>query len=141
MFIFLSLSNAKDFKIYAVVWSIITAIWSISSLILHYNYYEQAKDLTIIEHEEFFEFFKEKQTKIYIYKKDTISLDLYMSATMVDSNFPSGKLSTEEYCYAVIKTNTDNVVVNNLIYVDVKHLPFRFPEVKTTYHKTGFAII
>ena len=110
-------------------------------LILHYNYYQQAKDLTIIEHEEFFEVFQNQQLKISIYKKDTISIDLYMSATMVDSNFPSGRLPREEYCYAVIKTTADNVVVNNLIYVDVKYLSFRFTEVKTTYHKTGFPII
>ncbi|MBC7417051.1 MAG: hypothetical protein H7325_02720 [Pedobacter sp.] len=108
---------------------------------MHYNYYEQTKNLTIIEHEEFFEVFQDQKPKISIYKKDTISIDLYMSATMVDSNFPSGRLPTEEYCYAVIRTTTDNLVVNNLIYVDVKYLPFRFPEVKTTYHKTGFAII
>ena len=92
IFIFLSLSNAKDFKIYAVVWAIITAIWSVPSLISHYNYYEQAKDFTIIEHEDFFELFQNSQTKICIYKKDTISLDLYMSANRIDSNFPSGKL-------------------------------------------------
>ncbi|MET4082268.1 hypothetical protein ABIB40_002226 [Pedobacter sp. UYP30] len=139
--VYFYLTNYKDFKILAIIMSIMTICWCVPSLILHYNYYEQAKDLTIIEHEEFFEVFKHQQPEIRIEKKDTIVIDLYIGTNMMLYNSNFGKFPTGEYCYAIIKTPTDTIILNNLIYPDVKYLPQRFPEVKASYHKTGFAKI
>jgi len=109
-------------------------------IILHYTYYMQAKDMQIEFTTDGMKVFQGETLQI-IKDEDIVRIDLYMSVSMYETGYASGRLLSEEYYYAIIVTNSGEIIINNLLYPDLLNIDRYLNLSKFKYHTKLFAFL
>jgi len=107
---------------------------------LHYVYFTKSQHQELRLHDDFFELFEENVLKFKIRKKDAQNIHLFMSPTYIESGIARG-IPWMEYNYMEIKTSTDTIQINNLLYPDLKQLALNYFDITPIYHQSYFANI
>jgi len=127
-----------DFVIFIGI--ILLLVFTGPAFYLHYLYFMKSQHQELRLHDDFFELFEEDVLKFKIQKKDIQNIHLFMSPTYIESGIARG-VPFMEYNYMEIKTSTDTIQINNLLYPDLKHLALNFFDITPIYHQSYFANI
>ncbi len=132
-----------DYDIYLI--RVLTAAYGLvfifPSIILHYSYYLENKNIVINKIDGILEIHDLKLSTRYKLTNSTVkSINIYASATLVDWG-TSGFLPHESYFYVVFETTGGKLILTSLIYPDIMNIQLQFREVKVDYIKTFYAMI
>ncbi|MGA9649968.1 MULTISPECIES: hypothetical protein [Pedobacter] len=100
----------------------------------------QAKDMQIEFTTDGMKVFQGETLQI-IKDEDIVRIDLYMSVSMYETGYASGRLLSEEYYYAIIVTNSGEIIINNLLYPDLLNIDRYLNLSKFKYHTKLFAFL
>lgn len=117
--IFALLSRSEASNLYFKILASVAIIFLSPTVILHYTYYMQAKDMQIEFTAEGMKVYKEYKLIKTIKDEDIISIELYLSPSCADIGTSSGRIPMEEYYYAIIITHSGDTIINNLLYPDL----------------------
>ncbi|MBB6272723.1 hypothetical protein HDF26_003180 [Pedobacter cryoconitis] len=130
--------NGYQFIIFSSITIVIIAYGP--AFLLHYNYYTKSKNSELVLHHNYLEVFKNKKSEHKIAKADILSIHIYMCPTYIDYGI-SGGMPMFEYNYLEIKTLDSNIIINNMIYPDLKKLSQTYFDIHPIFHKTFFSYI
>lgn len=132
--------NFNKFETPLLIFGIMICCFVAPAIVLHFNYYRQAKNLKIYEHRDYLDIYNGAELPTVLVFKDIPNIELYMSANMARYNVTQG-WPTDKYNYLKIPNKGVDIVINNLIYPNIKELASKFSNATHVYHETLFAII